>query len=89
MPLTKEIKKTTIERFRKHAADSGSSAIQIALITERINQLTQHFKAHGKDYASRQGLLKLVGNRRRHLNYLRSVDRNKYRDLIDELKLRR
>jgi small subunit ribosomal protein S15 len=89
MPLTKEITKTTTERFRTHATDTGSSAVQIALITERINQLTAHFKSHGKDYGSRQGLLKLVGSRRRLLNYLKSEDRTKYRELIDELKLRR
>lgn len=89
MPLTKEVIKKTSEKFRKHETDSGSSAVQIALITERINQLTSHFKTHGKDYGSRQGLLKLVGSRRRLLNYLRSEDRNKYREVIDELKLRR
>lgn len=89
MPLTKELTKKTTERFRKHDKDSGSSAVQIALITERINQLTAHFKTHGKDFGSRQGLLKLVGSRRRLLNYLRLEDRTKYRELIDELKLRR
>jgi small subunit ribosomal protein S15 len=89
MPLTKEIKKATIERFKQHTTDTGGPAVQIALITERINQLTTHFKLHGKDYGSRQGLLKLVGSRRRLLNYLRTIDRNKYRELIDELKLRR
>lgn len=89
MPLPKETKKTTIERFRQHTSDTGGPAVQIALITERINQLTGHFKTHGKDYGSRQGLLKLVGSRRRLLNYLRSSDRTKYREVIDELKLRR
>ena len=89
MPLTKEIKKTSIERFKQHTTDTGSPAVQIALLTERINQLTQHFKIHGKDFGSRQGLLKLVGNRRRLLNYLRSTDRSRYRELIEELKLRR
>jgi small subunit ribosomal protein S15 len=89
MPLTKDIKKSTIERFKGHTADTGSPAIQIALITERINQLTTHFKTHGKDYASRQGLLKLVGNRRRLLNYLKSQDAAAYKKLIEELNLRR
>jgi len=89
MPLTKEIKKTAIERYKQHTTDTGSPAVQIALLTERINQLTQHFKAHGKDFGSRQGLLKLVGNRRRLLNYLRTTDRDKYRELIDQLNLRR
>jgi len=89
MPLTKETKKTTIERFKQHTTDTGGPAVQIALISERINQLTTHFKLHGKDYGSRQGLLKLVGNRRRLLNYLKSIDVVKYRSVIDELKLRR
>ncbi len=89
MPLTKEIKKSTIERFKKHTTDTGGPAIQIALMTERINQLTAHFKTHGKDFGSRQGLLKLVGTRRRLLNYLRLIDTARYRTLIDELKLRR
>lgn len=89
MPLTKEVKKTAIERFKRHTTDTGSPTVQIALLTERINQLTVHFKTHGKDFASRQGLLKLVGNRRRLLNYLRATDTSKYRELIEELNLRR
>jgi small subunit ribosomal protein S15 len=89
MPLTKEVKKTAIERFKGHTTDTGSPAVQIALLTERINQLTTHFKTHGKDFGSRQGLLKLVGNRRRLLNYLRTTDRSKYQELIEELNLRR
>lgn len=89
MPLTKEIKKSAIERYKGHATDTGSPAVQIALLTERINQLTRHFKSHGKDFGSRQGLLKLVGSRRRLLNYLRVTDRNKYQELIEQLNLRR
>ena len=89
MPPTKEIKKSAIERFKGHTTDTGSPAVQIALLTERISQLTSHFKTHGKDFGSRQGLLKLVGNRRRLLNYLRSQDSAKYRELIEELNLRR
>ena len=89
MPLTKEIKKTAIERFKQHTTDTGSPTVQIALLTERINQLTNHFKSHGKDFGSRQGLLKLVGNRRRLLNYLRTTDRSKYKELIETLNLRR
>ena len=89
MALTKESKKNTIERFKQHTTDTGSPAVQIALLTERINQLTGHFKSHGKDFGSRQGLLKLVGNRRRLLNYLRTMDRSKYRELIEQLNLRR
>ena len=89
MPLTKEIKKAAIEMHKGHTTDTGSPAVQIALLTERISQLTTHFKTHGKDFGSRQGLLKLVGNRRRLLNYLRSQDSAKYRELIEELNLRR
>lgn len=89
MALTKEIKKTTIERFKQHTTDTGSPAVQVALLTERINQLTGHFKTHGKDFGSRGGLLKLVGSRRRLLNYLRATDREKYREVIEQLNLRR
>lgn len=89
MPLTKEITKATVERHKQHASDTGSPAVQIALITERINQLTTHFKTHGKDFGSRQGLLKLVGSRRRLLNYLRTIDLPKYRELLEQLNLRR
>ncbi len=89
MPLTKELTKATIDKQKAHVTDTGSPAVQIALLTERINQLTSHFKTHGKDYGSRQGLLKLVGNRRKLLNYLRTTDRDKYKALIDELNLRR
>jgi small subunit ribosomal protein S15 len=89
MSLTKDAKKSTIERFKQHTTDTGSPAVQIALLTERINQLTAHFKSHSKDFGSRQGLLKLVGSRRRLLNYLRTIDRNKYRELIEQLNLRR
>ena len=88
MPLTKEVKKTAIERFKASTSDTGSPAVQIALLTERISQLTTHFKTHGKDFGSRQGLLKLVGNRRRLLNYLRSQDSAKYRELIEEFAKR-
>lgn len=89
MPLTKEIKKSAIERFKANTTDTGSPAVQIALLTERISQLTTHFKSHGKDFGSRQGLLKLVGNRRRLLNYLRTHDSAKYKELIESLNLRR
>jgi len=89
MALTKEIKKATVEKHRSHGTDTGTPAIQIALITERINQLTTHFKLHGKDFGSRQGLLKLVGNRRRLLSYLKSIDIPKYKELIAQLNLRR
>jgi len=89
MALTKEIKKTTVEKQRSHTNDTGSPAVQVALITERINQLTSHFKTHGKDFGSRQGLLKLVGQRRRLLSYLKAKDLSKYKQLIEQLNLRR
>ena len=89
MALTKELKENVITKFATHAGDTGSPEVQIALLTTRINQLTNHFKTHGKDFGSRQGLLKLVGSRRRLLNYLKDTDRDKYRELIEELNLRR
>jgi len=89
MALTKENKKTVVERFKQGTTDTGSPSVQIALLTERINQLTSHFKSHKKDFGSRQGLLKLIGNRRRLLNYIRSSDVSKYRELIEQLNLRR
>jgi small subunit ribosomal protein S15 len=89
MALTKETKKTTIERFKLHTTDTGGPAVQIALMTDRINQLTGHFKTHGKDFGSRHGLLRLVGSRRRLLNYLKTIDRTKYREVIEQLNLRR
>ena len=78
-----------VKEFQLHDKDTGSADVQIALLTERITQLTSHFNTHGKDFGSRQGLLKLVGNRRRLLNYLRVQDNAKYRELIEALKLRR
>ena len=89
MPLSKETKQEVIGKFKLHEEDSGSPEVQIALLTNRINELTGHFKTHVKDVHSRRGLLKLVGSRRRLLNYLKTIDRDKYRVLIDELKLRR
>lgn len=78
-----------MEKFRRHDADTGSPEVQIALLTERINELTRHFGVHKKDHHSRRGLMKLVGKRRRLLDYLRSRDVNRYRALIKELGLRR
>ncbi len=89
MSIKTEKKKKTIEQHRQHATDSGSSSVQIALLTQRIIDLTQHVKTHVKDHSTRQGLLKLVGQRRRLLNYLKVEDTSKYKKLIDELKLRR
>jgi len=87
--LTTDKKKDIIETFRVHERDTGSAVVQIALMTERINALTDHFKTHKKDHHSRQGLLKLVGSRRKLLNYLKARDAKKYREIIDKLKLRK
>ncbi|HNR32471.1 MAG TPA: 30S ribosomal protein S15 [Candidatus Hydrogenedentes bacterium] len=89
MPLTKERKLELIGKHGKSEADTGSAEVQIALLTERINQLTEHFKVHKKDHAGRIGLLKMVGKRRNLLNYLRRNDLERYRSLIQELGLRK
>ena len=89
MPLDVEKKKTVIEQFRVHEGDTGSPEVQIALITERVNSLTEHFRQHAKDHHSRRGLLMLVGQRRRLLDYLRRNDVERYRALIARLGLRR
>jgi len=84
------VKKTEIiEKFKVHSTDTGSSEVQIALLTDRIQYLTDHFKTHKKDHHSRQGLLKLVGQRRSLLDYLRKKDVNKYRTILQELGLRK
>ena len=88
MALDKDHKQQVISRFKKHDADSGSPEVQIALLTERINTLSDHFKAHGRDHHSRRGLLKMVGRRKRLLNYLKTKDLNSYRALIKELGIR-
>jgi small subunit ribosomal protein S15 len=82
-------KKEIIEKFKVHPTDTGSSEVQIALLTDRIQYLTEHFKAHKKDHHSRQGLLKLVGQRRSLLDYLKKKDVNKYRTMLLELGLRK
>lgn len=87
--LTPERKKEIIESFRIHEKDTGSPEVQIALLTERINYLTEHFKVHKKDHHSRRGLLKLVGQRRRLLDYLKGIDRDRYKTLIDRLGIRK
>jgi small subunit ribosomal protein S15 len=87
--LTTSKKKDIIETFRIHEKDTGSAVVQIALMTERINALTEHFKIHKKDHHSRQGLLKLVGSRRKLLNYLKAYDPKKYKEIIDKLNLRK
>ncbi len=89
MPLAKERKSEVIEKFRTHDTDTGSPEVQTAILTERIAYLTDHFKTHKKDHHSRRGLLKLVGQRRRLLDYLKEKDINRYRAVIQDLGLRR
>lgn len=89
MPLTPEHKKQVAEKFRHHEKDTGSAEVQVALLTERIRSLTDHFKMHVKDHHSRRGLLKIVGKRKRLLDYLKARDINKYRSIINELGLRK
>jgi len=89
MPLTIEQKKTLIEQFRVHDGDTGSPEIQIALLTERINGLTEHFKKHTKDHHSRRGLLMLIGKRRGLLEYLKNNNPERYRAVIEKLGIRR
>ncbi len=87
--ISAEVKRESIERFRKHETDTGSSEVQISLLTERINQLSDHFKRHKQDHHSRRGLLKIVSRRRRLLDYLRRNDPKSYQALIGRLGLRR
>lgn len=89
MPLTVDRKKNLIEQFRVHSGDTGSPEVQIALLTERINGLTEHFKQHTKDHHSRRGLLMLIGKRRALIEYLRNKDTQRYRTIIDKLGIRR
>ena len=89
MALSAENKNDVITKFRTHESDTGSPEVQIALLTERIQQLTEHFKVHKKDFHSRRGLLMLVSQRRRLLEYLRGRNVDRYRNLIGELGLRK
>ncbi len=89
MALSKDAKKQIIDKFKLHEHDSGSPEVQIALLTERIRTLTDHFKVHRKDHHSRRGLLKLVGQRRRLLDYLKHKDDKRYKKLIDVLGIRK
>ena len=81
-------KTTVVSKYRAHESDTGSTRVQVALLTERINYLTDHFRTHKKDHHGRQGLLKLVGKRRRLLNYMKRTDVDGYRRLVQELGLR-
>jgi len=87
--LNTDGKTKIIEQFKTHDGDTGSPEVQVALLTERINSLTGHFKVHKKDFHSRTGLLKLVGQRRKLLNYLRKKDVTRYRELIQRLGIRK
>ena len=89
MALTKEAKQRATKTHGKHETDTGSPEVQIAMLTERINGLTEHLRSHAKDHYSRRGLLNLVGRLRRFLNYLQKKDLEGYRALIKELGLRR
>ena len=81
-------KGTTVQKYGTHESDTGSARVQVALLTERINYLTDHFRAHKKDHHGRRGLLKMVGKRRRLLNYLKRTDVDGYRQIVQELGLR-
>ena len=89
MSLALEKKKEIIEQFRTHEKDTGSTEVQVALLSERIRYLTEHFKAHKRDHHSRRGLLKLVGQRKCLLNYLKENKVDRYRQIIDQLGLRK
>lgn len=89
MNLTKEKKQEIIKKYGKGTNDSGTAEVQVALLTEKINNLTDHFSAHKKDHASRRGLMMMVGKRRRLLDYLQRKDIERYRTIIKELNLRK
>ena len=87
--ISKESKAQIIEKYKRDEKDTGSPEVQIALLTERINELTEHLKVHKKDNHSRRGLLKMVGKRRNLLNYLAKKDLNRYREIVEKLGLRK
>ena len=89
MTITNEEKKGIIDSYKVHESDTGSTEVQVAILTERIKYLTEHFKVHAKDHHSRRGLLKLVGRRRRLLNYLKKTNIAKYREILERLSIRR
>jgi len=89
LPTTKQQKTDVISQYRTHDGDTGSPEVQIALLSNRITYLTEHFKSHAKDHHSRRGLLKLVGRRRRLLDYLKKTDNERYRSIIDKLGIRK
>lgn len=89
MALAKAVKSTVIQQYRQHDIDTGSPEVQIAILTNRITYLTEHFKLHRKDHHSRRGLLQLVGRRRRLLDYLRGIDDGRYRAVLERLGIRK
>ena len=89
MALTKDRKSNLIEEYRQHDADTGSPEVQVAILSERITYLTEHFKTHAKDHHSRRGLLKLVGQRRRLLDYVKAKNTDRYAQLIKRLGIRK
>ena len=89
LAITSEDKQAIISRFSKHDGDTGSPEVQVALLTKRIDDLTEHLKVHKKDHHSRRGLLMMVGHRRRLLDYLQAKDMDRYRSLVKELDLRK
>ena len=89
MSLAQQTKKVVVDKFKTHEGDTGSPEVQIALLTERINQLTEHFKTHTKDFHSRRGLLKIVGQRRRMLDYVKTKSPERYAKLIKDLGIRK
>ncbi|MFL5417347.1 MAG: 30S ribosomal protein S15 [Myxococcales bacterium] len=89
MALVQEKKKELVQKYKRHEKDTGSPEVQVAILSERITYLTEHFKTHKKDHHSRRGLLKLVGQRRRLLDYLKLADQMRYKTLIDQLGIRK
>jgi small subunit ribosomal protein S15 len=89
MALVQERKQELVQKYKRHDKDTGSPEVQVALLSERIAYLTEHFKTHKKDHHSRRGLLKLVGQRRRLLDYLKTVDPGRYKALIEQLGIRK
>ncbi|HOA15556.1 MAG TPA: 30S ribosomal protein S15 [Bacillota bacterium] len=89
MPLMQEKKREIIDAYKLHEGDTGSPEVQVAMLTERINYLTEHLKEHKKDHHSRRGLLKMVGQRRSLLNYLKDKDVERYRSVVEKLGLRK
>ena len=89
MATDKDKKEQIVQDYKRHNTDTGSSQVQIALLTQRINELTEHFKVHKKDNHSRRGLLKMVSSRRKHLDYLKNTNIDQYHEIVQRLGLRR